>query len=144
MGLDPRAPRFNQGVIGLASLAAFILDAPLVLPFLALLLAAGAFFGPQASPLALAWRHIVVPTLRLGQRTDCKDAAPVRFALAIGFTFLATASLLLLAAPHLTLLGWSLTLAVASLALLAATTNVCVGCEMYVLLRKWTARSKPA
>lgn len=32
-----------------------------------------------------------------------------------------------------------LALAVAALALLAAATDVCVGCEAYVLLKKWTA-----
>lgn len=32
--------------------------------------------------------------------------------------------------------GWALSLIVASLALLAATTGVCVGCEMYMLLAR--------
>ena len=138
--LDPRAPRFNQGVVGVLALAAFLLDAPLVLPVLALLLGAGAFLGPQANPLSLLWRHAIVPVLRLGPPKRLKDAAPVRFAQGVGFAFLAAASLLLLALPALAALGWALALAVAALALLAAATDVCVGCEAYVLLRRWTAR----
>ena len=137
--LDPRAPRFNQGVVGVGALGAFLLDAPLVLPFLALALATGAFLGPQANPLALLWRRVLVPALRLGPPRATKDAAPVRFAMFVGLVFLAAASALLLAglAP---LVGWALTLVVAALALLAAATDICVGCEAYVILQRWVAR----
>lgn len=140
--IDPRAPRFNQGVVGVGALAAFVLDAPLVLPPLALLLAAGALLGPQANPLSQLWRRVLVPALRLGPPQTTKDAAPVRFAQGVGFAFLAVASILLLAvgAGAAGLVGWGLTLAVAALALLAAVTDLCVGCEIYVLLKKWTAR----
>lgn len=142
--IDPRAPRFNQGIVGVLALAAFLLDWPHVLPLLGLLLAAGAFLGPQHNPLSILWRHVLVPVLRLGPPKAAKDAAPVRFAHAVGFAFLAAASILLLVVPGFALLGWALALAVAALALLAATTDVCVGCEMYVLLRKWTARPQKA
>lgn len=142
--IDPRAPRFNQGVVGVGAVAAFVLDAPLVLPVLAALLAAGALLGPQASPLAQLWRRVLVPALRLGPPRARKDAAPVRFAQGVGFAFLAAASILLLAfgagAATLALVGWGLVLAVAALALLAAVTDICAGCEMYVLLKRWTAR----
>lgn len=137
--IDPRAPRFNQGVVGTLALASFILEAPLVLPVLALLLGAGAFLGPSLNPLSLLWRHAIVPFLRLGPPIARKDAAPVRFAQAVGFVFLATASVLLLAFSGASLVGWTLVLVVAALALLAAATDVCVGCWMYVVLRNWTA-----
>lgn len=137
--IDPRAPRFNQGVVGAGVLVAFLADAPLVLPLLALPLAAGAFLGPQANPIALAWRALVVPMLRLGPPRARKDAAPVRFAMAVGFAFLAAASVLLLVgmAPAI---GWTLALVVAALALLAAATDLCVGCEIYVLIARWLPR----
>lgn len=139
--LDPRAPRFNQGVVGALALVAFVLDAPLLLPVLAALLAAGAFLGPAANPLSLLWRRVVVPVLKLGPPAKTKEAAPVRFAQAVGFAFLAAASVLLLAglAPAF---GWALTLVVAALAGLAALTDVCVGCIIYVRLR--TAFARPA
>lgn len=141
-GIDPRAPRFNQGVVGVGALASFLVASPWILPPLALFLAAGAFLGPWANPLGLAWRHALVPLLRLGPPARLKDAAPVRFAQGVGFVFLAAASTLLLAAPEgvLHLVGWGLVLAVAALALLAAVTDVCVGCTMYVLLQR--ARSR--
>lgn len=144
--IDPRTPRFNQGVVGAASLAAFALDAPLVLPGLALLLAAGAFLGPQANPLSLLWRHAIVPALRLQPPARLKDAAPVRFAQGVGFAFLLAASVLLLAVPlaWASLVGWSLALLVAALALLAAITDLCVGCETYVLLLRLARRPSQA
>lgn len=136
--IDPRAPRFNQGVVGAGALLAFVLDAPPALPVLAALLAAGALLGPAYNPLSILWRRVLVPALRLGPPARLKDAAPVRFAQLVGFVFLAAAFAALLAGW--TLLGWGLALVVAGLALLAAATDVCVGCEAYVLLRKWTAR----
>jgi hypothetical protein len=137
--IDPRAPRFHQGVVGVGALLAFVLQAPLALPILALALAAGALLGPHANPLALLWRKLVVPALRLGAPRALKDAAPVRFAQAVGLAFLAAASVLVLAgvAP---VVGWGLALVVAALALLAAVTDICVGCEIYVLVQRWVAR----
>lgn len=136
--IDPRAPRFNQGVVGVGTLAAFLFDAPLVLPFLALALAAGALLGPRANPLAIAWRRVVVPALRLSPARAEKDAAPVRFAMGVGFVFLLAASAFLLVG--IAVVGWALALLVAALALLAAVTDVCVGCEAYVLLKRWAPR----
>lgn len=139
--LDPRAPRFNQGVVGAAALVAFAIDAPLVVPALAALLAAGAFLGPDLNPLSLLWRHVVVPVVGLGPPARVKPAAPVRFAQGVGLAFLVTASILILGGVS-AVAGWALTLVVAGLALLAALTDICVGCEAYVLLRTWTARPR--
>lgn len=136
-GIDPRMPRLNQGLVGAAALVAFLADAPLIVPFLALPLLAGALLGPQRNPVALLWRRVIVPGLRLSAPARTKDAAPVRFAQAVGAGFLLAASLAFLAAVPL--VGWGLTLLVATLALLAAVTDICVGCEAYVLLRKWSA-----
>lgn len=137
--VDPRAPRFNQGVVGAGALLSFLLDTPLVLPALALALAAGALLGPNANPLALLWRRVVVPGLRLGPPKAAKDAAPVRFAQSVGSALLVAASALVLSglAPSW---GWALALVVAALALLAAITDVCVGCGIYVLVKRWAPR----
>lgn len=140
--IDPRAPRCNQGVVGAGALLAFLLDARLALPVLALLLAAGALLGPSLNPLSILWRRVLVPALKLGQPARLKEAAPVRFAQLVGFLFLAGATLSLYLGYAF--VGWGLALVVAALALLAAVTDVCVGCEVYVLIRKWTARPQKA
>jgi hypothetical protein len=136
--LDPRAPRFNQGVVGVGALVAFVANVPLLVPLLGLLLAAGAFLGPSANPLAILWRHAIVPGLKLGAPARFKEAAPVRFAQLVGFLFLASASVALVLSQ--TFVAWALTLVVAALALLAAVTDICVGCEIYTLGRRIAAR----
>ena len=60
-----------------------------------------------------------------------EDSRPPRFANQVGVAFLGAASLAHLAG--LAAIGWGLGLIVAALALLAATTGLCVGCEMYKL-----------
>ena len=45
--IDPRGPRFNQGALTVALLAAFVLDVPAVVPVFALVLFLGAAFGPR-------------------------------------------------------------------------------------------------
>jgi len=136
--IDPRAPRFNQGVVGVGALVAFVANAPLLVPVLGLLLAAGALLGPSANPLSILWRKAIVPGLKLGAPARLKDAAPVRFAQLVGFLFLAGASLAFVLSQAF--VAWALTLVVAALALLAAVTDVCVGCEVYNLGRRLASR----
>ncbi|MHB8604394.1 MAG: DUF4395 domain-containing protein [Thermoplasmatota archaeon] len=142
--IDPRAPRFNQGVVGVISLLAFVTNFALLLPLLAVFLGIGAFFGPTVNPLAQLWRRAVVPGFKLGPPKKWKDAAPARFAQGVGFVFLAAASAFTLA-TSLVIVGWILALLVAALALLAAITDICVGCEIYTLLARFrTAKSAKA
>ena len=70
---------------------------------------------------------------RLGEGR-IEDARLPRFANIIGAVFLTVSSVLLYAGYST--IGWALALIVAALALLAATTGLCVGCEMYVLLAR--------
>jgi hypothetical protein len=71
---------------------------------------------------------------RLGPPSHLEDPRPPRFAAGVGVAFLATASLALVAgAPGA---AWALALAVAALAGLAATTGICVGCEMWLFFAR--------
>jgi hypothetical protein len=71
---------------------------------------------------------------------ELEEAAPPRFANTLGFLFLAAASVLLLAGvPPV---AWGLALLVSGLALLAAVTGLCVGCELYVIARRTLARDR--
>jgi hypothetical protein len=127
--IDARAPRFNQGVIAAACLAALLSGWWPLLTLAALQLGLTLTFGPRVCLGCLAYFKLVQP--RFG-RGPTKDARPVRFANFVGFVFLAAASL-----AHATghaQLGWALAALVGALALLAALSGVCVGCEMYRLL----------
>lgn len=136
--IDPRQPRLGQGITGLALLVGFLLDAPVVLPVLAVVLALASIGGPALNPYAWLFRALQ-PTL--GPPGELEEAAPPRFANTVGFAFLTVASV---AAYGLeaTAVAWGLALVVSALALLAALTGLCVGCELYVLVRRLATRGR--
>lgn len=130
--IDPRAPRFNQAVLTVALLGGFLVDAWLVVPVFAAVLFLGAAFGPRYGPFLRLYAEVIKP--RLSPPTELEDPRPPRFAAAIGVGFLGAATLAFLAdAPGF---GWGLSLIVAALAGLAATTGICVGCEVYLFLAR--------
>jgi hypothetical protein len=124
--IDARAPRFNQATVGLVSLLAVVSGWWPLLALLALQLGLGLRFGRRYCLPCVAYFEFVQP--RFGEG-EIEDSRPPRFANQIGLVVLAAASLAFLAG--LAPVGNALGLLVAALALLAATTGVCVGCEMY-------------
>ncbi|MDP8991552.1 MAG: DUF4395 domain-containing protein [Actinomycetota bacterium] len=127
--IDPRGPRFNQAVLALGLAAGFLLDAEPVVPVFAVVLLLGAALGPRYGPFLRLYSDVIRP--RLAPPRELEDPRPPRFAAAVGAGFLAAASLAFGAGAEG--LGWALALVVAALAGLAATTGVCVGCELYLL-----------
>lgn len=131
--VDSRQPRFGQAVTGLILLGAFVADWKPAIPVIAGILGAAALLGGRGSLYALIFRGLK-SLVRLGPPRELEEAAPPRFANAVGFAFLVAATGL--TAVGLGALAWTLALIVAALALLAASTGFCVGCELYVLLRR--------
>jgi hypothetical protein len=129
--IDSRAPRTNQAFIGSLALLAFLFEFTWLPALLALQLAGGLTFGRQYCLPCLFYFEVLQPRFGEGR---LEDARPPRFANMVGLAFLSAATLaFVLGAPAV---GWTLTLIVAGLALLAATTGVCMGCAAYV----WLAR----
>ncbi len=132
--IDSRAPRFNQAVIGSVVVVAFVADVFLgrvawpLLALLALQLALGLTLGRRWCLPCLAYFELVQP--RFGEG-PIEDSRPPRFANMVGVAVLGAASLLHLLGFETA--GWALGLLVAALALLAAATGLCVGCELYRL-----------
>ncbi|HUP84087.1 MAG TPA: DUF4395 domain-containing protein [Acidimicrobiales bacterium] len=131
--IDPRGPRFNQAVLTVALLVAFVLDAKVVVPVFAVVLLLGAAFGSKYGPFLRLYAEVIKP--RLAPPADLEDPRPPRFAAAVGVGFLTAATLAFAAGAGG--LGWILALIVASLAGLAALTGICIGCEVYLLLARW-------
>jgi Domain of unknown function (DUF4395) len=129
--IDARAPRFNQAVIGLVSLAALVTGWWLLLALLALQLALGLRFGRRWCLPCVAYFELVQPRIGEGR---VEDARPPRFANMVGVVFLTAASVAYLAG--LPVVGAVLGGAVAALALLSAVTGFCTGCEAYKLLTR--------
>lgn len=130
--IDPRGPRVNQAVLAVALAAGFALDWRPVVPLFAAVLALGAALGPRWGPVLRVYSEVIRP--RLGPPPHLEDPRPPRFASAVGVLFLVAAGAAFLAgAPGL---GWALALVVAALAALAATTGLCVGCEIWLVVAR--------
>lgn len=126
--IDARAPRTNQAIVGTLSLVAFLTGWWPILGLLAAQLAIGLTFGRRWCLPCVLYFEVLQP--RFGEG-PIEDSRPPRFANMVGVVFLGSATLA--HAAGLTALGWGLGLIVAALALLAAITGLCVGCEIYRL-----------
>lgn len=130
--IDPRGPRTNQGVLAAGLVLGFVLSWWYVAPIFAVVLFLGAAFGPKYGPVIRFYGEVIKP--RLGPPKELEDPRPPRFAATVGVIFLvgATIAFALGATP----VGWALSLIVAALAALAATTGICVGCEIYLFFAR--------
>ena len=126
--IDSRAPRANQLVIGTLSLLAILTGWWWLLALLALQLAIGLAFGRRYCLACVAYFELVQP--RFGEG-PLEDARPPRVANMVGLVFLSAASLAYVAGAPV--LGAVLGGLVTALALLAAGTGFCTGCEAYKL-----------
>ncbi|MCA1588135.1 MAG: DUF4395 family protein [Chloroflexi bacterium] len=126
--IDARAPRFNQATVGVLSLVAVVTGFWPMLALLAAQLAIGLRFGRQYCLPCLAYFELVQP--RLGEG-PIEDSRPPRFANQVGLLVLGAASVAyVVGQPSI---GAGLGYLVAGLALLAATTGFCAGCQIYRL-----------
>lgn len=97
--------------------------------------------GPRYSLIGLIYRKAIAPTFKI--RPGKPEAlAPHRFAEAVGAAFLLASGSLYLAG--LDAVGGVLALVVVALATLNAAAGVCVGCQMYVLFKRLSARRAAA
>jgi len=133
--IDSRAPRTNQAVIGVLSLVAVATGWWWLLALLALQLAVGLTFGRRYCLPCLLYFEAIQP--RLGEG-PLEDSRPPRVANMVGLTVLSLAAISY--ATGAATLGLALGLLVAALALVAALTGFCTGCEAYKLGCRLTGR----
>jgi hypothetical protein len=124
--IDARAPRFNQAAIGLLAVVSFATGWWPLLALLAAQLAVGLTLGRRWCLPCLAYFELVQPYVGEG---PIEDSRPPRFANTVGVVVLGASSLA--HAGGFSRLGWALGLLVAALALTAAATGLCAGCEVY-------------
>jgi hypothetical protein len=134
--IDPRGPQFTAAVTAVV-LAVVLVTAPsafatALLAVQTLLFGLGAALGVHRTPHAWLFRTLVRP--RLAPAEDWEDPAPPRFAQAVGFGF-ATVGLVGFGAG-ITTLGLVATGFALVAALLNAVFRFCLGCEMYLLIRR--------
>ena len=125
--VDVNVPRFNQLMVAILVGAAFVAQFPLLVGLTAFTLAATRFGGPRWGVFTQFYLRGIRP--RLAGPVETEPAAPPRFAQGLGVVFLTAASGLFVVG--LATAGWVVSLGVFALALLAATTRICVGCLVY-------------
>src|SRR5439155_22883336 len=133
--IDSRAPRFNQATIGVLSLVAVLAGWHWLAGLLALQLVVGLVFGRRFCVPCLAYFELVQP--RFGEG-PLEDSRPPRAANLVGAVVLAASTLAYAVGADLA--GTAFALLVAALALLAAATGFCTGCEAYKLACRLAGR----
>ena len=135
--IDPRAQQFTAGVTAVVLVVVLLLaPSPIATGLLAvqaLLFAVAAGLGVQHTPHAWVFRTRIRP--RLGPPATLEDPAPPRFAQAVGLVFTLVGVVAFLAGA--TLLGVVATGFALVAALLNAVFGLCLGCEMYLLIRRF-------
>lgn len=141
-GIDPRSPQVNAAITTVV-LAAVLLTAPgvagvVLLGLQAVLFALGVGLGVQRTPAAYFFKSVVRP--RLAPPTHLEDPAPPRFAQGVGLAFAVVGLLGYLSG--VTVLGAVATGMALAAALLNAAFGFCLGCEMYLLIKRVAPGSK--
>lgn len=132
MQIDPRGPRFAAALTTFALCAVLISGSGVLLAVQTAVFALGAFAGLRYAPYGWLYRIAVQP--RLGPPAELEDARPPRFAQSVGFAFGLVGTVGYLAgAPWLGLTATALALAGA---FLNTVFDYCLGCEIYLLLRR--------
>jgi hypothetical protein len=137
MEIDPRGPRVGALITTVVLAVVLVTSSYWLLAAQALVFAAGAVFGLRYAPYGILYRRLIRP--RLGPPGELEAEAPPRFAQAVGLIF-AIAGVAGYAAG-VTWLGIAATAAALIAAFLNGVFGYCLGCEMYLIIRRvWPGR----
>jgi len=130
--VDVRGPRFGAWVTTVVLAVALLLGNGWVVAAQAVVFAVGAVAGLRFAPYGVLFRRLVAP--RLGPVREREPEAPPRFAQLVGLVFAVVgAAGYLLGAPVVGAVATGLALVAA---LLNAATGFCLGCELYLTVRR--------
>ncbi|XRQ10831.1 DUF4395 domain-containing protein [Actinomadura welshii] len=136
MQVDPRGQRFGAAVTTAVLIVVLVTGSWALLAAQAVVFAVATLLGLRYAPYGPAFRVLVRP--RLAPPRELEDAAAPRFAQGVGLVFA-----LVGVAGYAAGAGW-LGIGATALALAAAFLNAvfgfCLGCEMYLLLRRINAK----
>lgn len=139
--VDPRGVRFGAAVTLAFALVAVLAGAStlglVTMAILTVLFAPGAFVGPQATVQSWLFTRLVRP--RIGPPSETESFRPTRFAQQMGFAMSLLALILGLAGAGVGFMIFAAMVLVASF--LNAVFGFCLGCEIYLAVRKATARA---
>ena len=131
--IDPRGPRFAATLTTLLLAVVLVSQSGWLLGAQAVLFGIGAFAGLQRTPYAALFRRFVRP--RLAPPAELEDARPPRFAQSVGLGFAVVGVLgALLGSAPVFLLATAFAFAAA---FLNAAFGYCLGCEVYLIVRRF-------
>ncbi|MEV8086807.1 DUF4395 domain-containing protein [Streptomyces nigra] len=137
MDIDVRGPRFGAAVTAVVLAVVLVTGSAWLLAWQTLAFALGAAGGVGRSPYGVLFRRVVRP--RLGPPTAFEAPEPPRFAQAVGLVFAVVGLVGYTLGPQW--LGLAATGAALAAAFLNAVFGYCLGCEMYLLVRRMTVRA---
>jgi hypothetical protein len=136
MKVDPRGQRWAAAITGAVLIAVLITGSTWLFVAQAVVFGIGAIFGLKYAPYGLVYRALVRP--RLGPPKELEEEAPPRFSQGVGLVFSIVG--VIGYATGVTPLGMAAAAAALLAAFLNAAFGLCLGCEMYVLIRRvWPA-----
>ncbi|MFF4040420.1 DUF4395 domain-containing protein [Streptomyces sp. NPDC001816] len=138
MEIDARGPRFTAAVTTVVLAVALVTQSAWVLGWQTLTFALGAAGGVGRSPYGRLFRTVVRP--RLGPPTEFEAPEPPRFAQAVGLVFAGLGLVGFTLGPAW--LGLAATGAALAAAFLNATFEYCLGCELFLLVKRLTVRAE--
>ncbi|MGW3013521.1 DUF4395 domain-containing protein [Streptomyces sp. NPDC001219] len=130
--IDARGPRFGAAVTAVVLAAVLVTGSAPLLACQAVVFALGAVAGVPRSPYAWLFRVAVRPWL--SPPTAFEDPGPPRFAQSVGLFFAAVGLAGYAVGPEW--LGLAATGCALAAAFLNAVFGYCLGCEMYLLVRR--------
>jgi hypothetical protein len=141
MKVDPRGQRFAAALSAGVLVAVLVTGSAWLLAAQAVVFGAGAVSRLRYAPYGLVYRALAAP--RLGPPRELEDAAAPAFAQAIGLVMSVIG--VIGYAVGLAPLGIAATALALAAAFLNAAFGLCLGCEMYVLIRRvWPGRQGTA
>ena len=135
--VDPRGLRVAAGLTAVVLALVLVTPGPVNVFLLAVqvaVFAVAALISLQKSPYSILFATVVRP--RIGPPIELEDARPPRFAQVVGLVFTTAALVALLAGA--TTVGYVATVFALVAALLNASIGLCLGCELYLALRRLT------
>ncbi|MEU0781929.1 DUF4395 domain-containing protein [Streptomyces sp. NPDC006173] len=138
MDIDVRGPRFGAVVTTVVLAATLITGSTWLLAWQTLAFALGASGGVARSPYGWLFRKVVRP--RLGPPAEFEAPEPPQFAQAVGLVFAVVGLIGFTAGPQW--LGLAATGCALAAAFLNAAFGYCLGCEMYLLVRRAMVRAE--
>lgn len=133
--LDPRGVRFTAAMTSVILALGLVTTSWRVMAAQMVLFGLCAFIGMQLNPWGALYRTTVQPKLGPVAPEDREDPAPVRFSQGVGFVFTLVATIGY--AADLTALGITANALALVAALLNAVFGYCLGCQMYLVLRRF-------